>query len=99
MDPILLKNYLLEELKNYNYVLGSRLLTIHLNNLKKIYLEDLQSVELLNDFIHFLIANKDELENVSNGFQILCNINNIFIIVDLLCFFNPTSYYHLRKEL
>jgi hypothetical protein len=98
MNIIILKNNLRQELKNYNYVLGSKLLIIYLNKLKNIYSDDIISINLLEEFIYFLSSIQDNLENVKNGFSILCNINNLFIIIELLTFFNPSNYYQIRNE-
>ena len=51
MNIIILKTYLQEELISYNYVLGSKLLIIFLNNLKIIYSNDNKVVESLEEFI------------------------------------------------
>jgi hypothetical protein len=98
MNLIILKNNLREELTKYNYVFGSRLLCWHLNNLAIKYADDLYSSNLLTDFFIFL-ENDVEKEKVMNSFDILCNINNINIIIELLCFFNPTLYYDVKKML
>ena len=98
MNIIILKTYLQEELINYNYVLGSKLLIIFLNNLKIIYSNDNKVVESLEEFINFLTSISDELENVKNGINILCNINNIEVIIKLLCFFNPNELHKLHRK-
>jgi hypothetical protein len=98
MNIIILKNNLREELKKYNYVLGSRLLIMYLNKLINIYSNDVISTELLEEFIHFLSSNQHNLENVKDGFSILCTINNLYIIIELLTFFNPSNYYQIRNE-
>ena len=98
MNIIILKTYLQEELINYNYVLGSKLLIIFLNNLKIIYSNDNKVVESLEEFINFLTSISDELENVKNGINILCNINNIEVIIKLLCFFNPNEFHKLHRK-
>ena len=99
MSEIILKIYLNEELNKYNYVLGSRLLLYFLNNLKILYSDDEKTFKLLDEFINFLISISDELENAKNGFNILTSIDNVKVIVDLLCFFNPSEYYHIRREI
>ena len=98
MNIIILKNNLREELKKYNYVLGSRLLIMYLNKLKNIYSNDITSTELLEEFIHFLSRIQNDLENVKNGFNILCNINNLHIVIELLTFFNPSNYHQICNE-
>lgn len=93
MNLILLKNILQEELKKYNYILGSRLLSIHLANLANKYSND---SHFLLKFNKFLLSMSDELENIKNGFNILNEINNINIIIELLYFFNPSQYYNIK---
>lgn len=100
MNLLLLKKNLQEELKLYNYVLGSKLLCIHLNNLKNKYSVDFQCYNTLSNFSDFLtlILATNEFENVKNGFNILNSINNINALIDLLCFFNPTQYYDMIEK-
>lgn len=98
MNIIILQNNLYEELKKYNYVLGSRLLIIYLNKLKSRYSYDIKSVESLEGFIHFLLSIQYYLENVKNGFNILCNINNVHILIELLSFFNPSNYHQIYNK-
>lgn len=95
MNIIIIKNNLHEELKKYNYVLGSTLLIIYLKKIKNKYIYDVKSSELLEEFIYFLLSIHDELENVKNGFNILSNIKNINILIELLSFFNPLNYYRI----
>jgi len=95
MNIIIIKNNLHEELKKYNYVLGSTLLIIYLKKIKNKYIYDVKTSELLEEFIYFLSSSQDELENVKNGFNILCNIKNINILIELLSFFNPSNYYRI----
>lgn len=90
-----MKNNLNEELKKYNYVLGSTLLIIYLKKIKYKYIYDVKSSELLEEFIYFLLSIQHELENVKNGFNILRNIKNINILIELLSFFNPSNYYRI----
>lgn len=97
MDPTFLKQYLIEELHKYNYVIGLRLLIIFINNLKILHSDDEKSAQLLEDFINFFKPISQE--NIKDGFNILLNIENIKIIVDLLCFFNPREYHYLRREI
>lgn len=95
MNIIIMKNNLNEELKKYNYVLGSTLLIIYLKKIKYKYIYDVKSSELLEEFIYFLLSIQHELENVKNGFNILRNIKNINILIELLSFFNPSNYYRI----
>lgn len=95
MNIIIIKNNLHEELKKYNYVLGSILLTIYLKKIKNKYIYDVKSSELLGEFIYFLSSIQHELENIKNGFNILSNIKNINILIELLSFFNPSIYYRI----
>ncbi len=95
---MLLKNNLNKELKNYNYVLGFKLILIYLNMLKNKYSDDVHSSKLLSDFFIFLTSISDKLENVKNGFNILNEIMNIDVIIDLLCFFNPANYDLILKS-
>jgi hypothetical protein len=95
MNIIIIKNNLHEELKKYNYVLGSTLLIIYLKKIKNKYIYDVKTSELLEEFIYFLSSSQNELENVKNGFNILCNIKNINILIELLSFFNPSNYYRI----
>ena len=95
MNIIIIKNNLHEELKKYNYVLGSTLLIIYLKKIKNKYIYDVKSSELLGEFIYFLSSIQHELENIKNGFNILFNIKNINIIIELLSFFNPSIYYRI----
>lgn len=95
MNIIIIKNNLHEELKKYNYVLGSTLLIIYLKKIKCKYIYDVKSVEFLEEFIYFLLSIQHELENVKNGFNILYNIKNINILIELLSFFNPSKYYRI----
>lgn len=99
MNIIILQNNLREELKKYNYVLGSRLLIIYLNKVKFIYSNDKKSVKALERFIKYLSYIQNELENVNYGFNILCDINNIHILVELLSFFNPSNYQRIQDEI
>jgi hypothetical protein len=93
MNIIIIKNNLREELKKYNYVLGSPVLIIYLKKIKSKYFNDIKSVKFLEEFIYFLSSIQDELENVKNGFNILYDINNINILIELLSFFNPSNYH------
>lgn len=95
MNIIIIKNNLHEELKKYNYVLGSTLLIIYLKKIKNKYIYDVKSVDFLEKFIYFLSSIQHELENIKNGFNILCNIKNINILIELLSFFNPSIYYRI----
>jgi hypothetical protein len=99
MNTIILKQNLYEELKKYNYVLGSRLLIIYLIKLQNIYSNDIKSIKYLKEFIIFLSSIQNELENVKNGFNILNDISNIKVIIELLSFFNPSNYYQIHNEL
>ena len=63
MNIIIIKNNLHEELKKYNYVLGSTLLIIYLKKIKNKYIYDVKSSELLGEFIYFLSSIQHELEN------------------------------------
>ena len=99
MNIIIIKNNLHEELKKYNYVLGSTLFILLRKVQQKIiknkYIYDVKSSDFLEKFIYFLLLIHDELENVKNGFNILCNIKNINILIELLSFFNPSIYYRI----
>jgi hypothetical protein len=95
MNIIIIKNNLHKELKKYNYVLGSTLLIIYLKKIKNKYIYDIKTSEFLEEFIYFLSSSQYELENVKNGFNILCNIKNINILIELLSFFNPSNYYRI----
>jgi hypothetical protein len=98
MNILILQNNLHEELKKYNYVLGSKLLIIYLNKLKFIYSNDSKSIKALEKFINYLSYIQNELENVNYGFHILYNINNIHILVKLLTFFNPSNYHQIQDD-
>lgn len=98
MNIIILQNNLHEELKKYNYVLGSKLLIMYLNKLKFIYSHDIKSVESLDKFINYLTYIKYELEDVKYGFNMLYDINNIHILIELLSFFNPSTYFRICDE-
>jgi hypothetical protein len=95
MNLKLLKNNLLEELKNYNYTIGSKLLFIYLTELSDKFFDDEHSREILNNFSNCINNSK----NIKENFKILYEINNINILVELLCFFNPSEYYNIFNEL
>jgi hypothetical protein len=99
MNTIILQHNLHKELKKYNYVLGSKLLIIYLNKLKFMYSDDIKSVKLLEEFINYLSYIQYELENVKNGFNILCNISNVNILIELLSFFNPSNYFRITNKI
>lgn len=99
MNVLMLKNILREELNIYNYTFGIRLLCYHLNDLLTLYTYDKVSCKKIDEFILFSKSSfENGLENIKDGIDILCGINNSHIIIKLLCFLNPSLYGDLNKK-
>jgi hypothetical protein len=91
MNTSILKKYLQHELSTYNYVLGSKLLIHYLDVMLIKHAYDDFNCKLLNSF-KIKILMDDNYESMKIKYDILFDINNTNITIDLLCFFNPTTY-------